>query len=337
MMPQGEEPLDISVEELAAYQETQRAFAANFFRRQIVRYETQLGLDAAVRFTRWWKNYAHTIALFAETQQEFDGEAFSSCDDWLSRWVQRQAKLIIAGEKETAPSPEDEVARIRASWGVTKGALRIPPSIPPRAWKPCKHWGVRWEFIECPWAPEVGQWMPEENQRLCENCAAERESMVGQYSEQTQEMYDKHRPFVRKRLHEELLPYTKQTGQHPQFDDIEQRVWAKVMTSLGSYESQGTPLAWLRTIVNSVVLDYFKAAYLARRDVRQTQTLGDHPSKALDQIRQVDDLGNPCLPQVKPVSPGAVTQIRKTRPDNTCSLFKINLPQNWIPPKTSVN
>ena len=45
--------------------------------------------------------------------------------------------------------------------------------------------------------------------------------MVGQGSDKTQAMYDWYRPFVRKRLHAELLPYTKQIGQHPQFDDIE--------------------------------------------------------------------------------------------------------------------
>jgi DNA-directed RNA polymerase specialized sigma24 family protein len=282
-------------DEFLEAQAQQRAFASSFFRRQISRYEAELGADAVRSFTRWWTSNSSYVGVSAETQREFDGAAHDVCDLWLNRWAQKKTKQIIAGETEVAPAPMDEVKILSAKWGITKGLpLPIPQPKPVQpTWSPCKHWLKRWGLSD----------VPEDDMPECDNCKAERILRAAGDSDKTQAMYDWYRPFVRKRLHAELLPYTKQIGQHPQFDDIEQLVWAKVMVSIDGYDPQGMPFAWLRTVVNSVVKDYFAGAYLDRRDTRKTQSLGDNPDKALDQIRVVDERGNPCLPQEKPVSP----------------------------------
>ncbi|MFZ3277989.1 MAG: hypothetical protein WA182_13895 [Candidatus Sulfotelmatobacter sp.] len=268
-------------DEFLEAQAQQRAFSSSFFRRMVPNYQTQLGPDAAKNFTRWWTSNCPFIGVASSTQREFDGAAHDACNFWLTRWTQRKMKQVLAGEPEAPPTENDEVSKIRASWGVTKNqVLRIPPSIPERGWRPCKHWSAYGEE--------------------CENCKAEIE--IDEHAKRAGRLYDQYRPFVRKRLHAELLPYTKQIGQHPQFDDIESLVWEKVTTSIGSAQVE-TPFAWLRTVVASVVLDYFDGAYRKKRDVRKTQTLGDMPDKALDQMRVVDERGNICLPQEKPVGP----------------------------------
>ncbi|MGA2876895.1 MAG: hypothetical protein ABSE82_15355, partial [Nitrososphaerales archaeon] len=131
MMNDNLEGLDFTEEELAVYSVRRQAFAANFFRRQVARYKQYLEPSAVAGFTRWWTGCTDGFRLFTETQQEFDGQAFAACDVWLERWVKRQAKAIVAGKiEETPPSQDkqkqDEVARIRASWGLsTTDAKRI--------------------------------------------------------------------------------------------------------------------------------------------------------------------------------------------------------------------
>ena len=109
----------ITEEELAAYSVMRQAFAANFFRRQIAKYEQHLGSSAIAAFTRWWNSRVDSFRLFTESQREFDGQAFDACDRWLERWVKQQAKAIATGKIETSPSPDQEVSRIRASWGIS--------------------------------------------------------------------------------------------------------------------------------------------------------------------------------------------------------------------------
>ena len=109
----------ITEEELAAYSVMRQAFAANFFRRQIAKYEQHLGSSAITAFTRWWNSRVDSFRLFTESQREFDGQAFEACDRWLERWVKQQVKTIATGKIETPSSPDQEVSRIRASWGIS--------------------------------------------------------------------------------------------------------------------------------------------------------------------------------------------------------------------------
>lgn len=245
--------------------ETQRAFAANFLRRQLPRYEAELGQDAARSFIRWWTASSPYIGLAAETQREFDGAAHYSCDFWLNGWAQRKTRRIVTGEgAEAAPSPDDEAAQLRAKWGVTKNqALRIPPSVPQKAWRPCKHWDTT--------PVKDGE---EDERRMCPNCAADREGMVGQYSEQIQSMYDQHRRFVWKQLHERLRVRTS-LAIHPEFYDIESKVWTTVNVRIAGYDDRGQPLAWLKSVIHSTVEDYFKEKYRTKRGALVTSNTTD--------------------------------------------------------------
>jgi hypothetical protein len=119
---------DLTEEELVAYSIKRQAYAANFFRRQVARYEQHLEPSAVTAFTRWWNSRRDSFRLFTETQQKFDGQAFPACDSWLERWMKRKANALVTGEVEKAPtsSQDDEANRIRAAWGLsTLDAKRI--------------------------------------------------------------------------------------------------------------------------------------------------------------------------------------------------------------------
>lgn len=280
---------DFSAEDFATLHAIRRGFAKEFFRQQAAQYEAQLGSDAAVPFTRWWTEYGASIAPFAETQSEFDKEAYRHCDKWLSRWARRQLKAIASGQPPTKvpPTLDDEVKRLSAAWGVTKNQiLRVPPSIPSKTWKPCKHWGGK---------------------DLCQNCKAERDGMVGDSSAQVQAMFDNHRPFVRKQLHAELRSRTN-SGQHPEFRDIESQVWMTVKVRIEGYAERGQPIAWLKTVVHSTVQDYFKGKFRDMRDERKTANMGAGTALdlALDQNICTDETGDNVRPMVKSVKPEGV-------------------------------
>ena len=118
-------------EELAAYSILRQAFAASFFRRQLARYKESLP-SAVKDFTKWWNGCINGFSLFNETQQEFDRQSFAACDVWLERWIKQQAQAMATGKIETPPQDkqEQEVARIRASWGIsTADAKRISKTI----------------------------------------------------------------------------------------------------------------------------------------------------------------------------------------------------------------
>lgn len=111
----GNPDTGIDEEILAAYSLKRQMFAANFFRRQVARYKDYLEPSAVAAFTRWWSRVVNGFNQFAETQREFDGQAFAACDDWLARWMARRAKDIVAGKIEMASSQDkeqDEIARI---------------------------------------------------------------------------------------------------------------------------------------------------------------------------------------------------------------------------------
>jgi hypothetical protein len=112
---------DFTEEELAAYSVMRQAFAANFFRRQVARYEQYLEPAALTGFTCWWNKHIDGFRLFTESQHDFDGQAFSACDRWLERWVKRRTKAILTGEVEKSPtsSQDDEVSRLKAKWGIS--------------------------------------------------------------------------------------------------------------------------------------------------------------------------------------------------------------------------
>jgi hypothetical protein len=101
--------------------ELRRRFAADFYRRQQPKYETALGHAASVDFTRqWreWREYREAINQQARTQREFDKSAFAFCDEWLRKWTPEKIEQVTSGEPEVPPTPEDEVARLSAAWGV---------------------------------------------------------------------------------------------------------------------------------------------------------------------------------------------------------------------------
>ena len=107
--------------------ELQRKFAANLYRTLLPKYEAALGHAAVVNFTRWWcqwRTYRTITNQFARTQREFNIEAQSAVDGWLNTWVRDTTQKIIDGEPEVAPTPEDDVERIKSAWGVDE-AVKI--------------------------------------------------------------------------------------------------------------------------------------------------------------------------------------------------------------------
>jgi hypothetical protein len=122
----------VTEEQLAAYSIRRQAYAASFFRRQVAKYEQHLEPSAVSTFTCWWNKGIDGFRLFTESQQDFDGQAFAACDRWLERWTKRRTKAILTGKIETASQSQDEqeVSRIRASWGIsTLAAKRISTAI----------------------------------------------------------------------------------------------------------------------------------------------------------------------------------------------------------------
>ena len=76
------------------------------------------------------------------------------------------------------------------------------------------------------------------------------------------------RPFVRQRIHAELLPYTGGKV-YPGFDDLEQKVWTSIAASIAGYRDAKTPLAWLRPVVQGVVVKHFRDSWRQMRDLRK--------------------------------------------------------------------
>lgn len=146
-------------------------------------------------------------------------------------------------------------------------AARLEPKVPEpepdpkpapvwKRWERCKHWG---------------------GERKCPRCT--RPQLIGPMK-RAQMLYEDHRGHVLDRLHGELLTYTG--GRNPRdnapFDDLENAVWVRVATNVESFATSpdlaaGGVLAWLSTIVHSVVRDHYKHVFAKRRDVRKETPL----------------------------------------------------------------
>jgi len=174
-----------------------------------------------------------------ESREAFDAEA-------------RQRLALHVGRKfppkpEPTPEPESDES----------------PSRMPR--QSCKHYNPFSDY-ECP-------------RCKAKKTAAEKEHAGVMALADT--MYRKHGMFVKSRIHAELQPYTGGKP-FPSFDDLEQVVWRGIASRIETYTPQASPttgkemqLTWLRSVVHSVVIDYFKREYAAKRGNNKTVSLGD--------------------------------------------------------------
>lgn len=130
-------------------------------------------------------------------------------------------------------------------------------------WTPCKHYG---------------------GERLCERCKAEQTATGLRYAgamKLADAMYEKYRPFVRKRIHAELNPYTGGKA-YPGFDDLELECWQAVAARIEKYIDHATPMAWLKVIIRGTVADHFKRTLAAKRGADKTVPLDfDPPNEPL--------------------------------------------------------
>jgi hypothetical protein len=164
----------------------------------------------------------------------------------------RQRLALHVGKRLPAPTPKPAP----------------PASIPDddesyQPWTPCKHFG---------------------GTRECSRCKAKKTAAGRKHVSAMRladDMYRDHEMFVKSRIHAELQPYT---GGKPfsSFDDLEQVVWRGIASRIETYNPQASPttgkemqLTWLRRVVHSVVIDYFKREYAAKRGNNKTVSLGD--------------------------------------------------------------
>jgi len=67
-------------------------------------------------------------------------------------------------------------------------------------------------------------------------------------------------------------------------DDLVQQVWDNVLKRIGGYKDQGLkhgPIAWLKSVAYSTVIDWFKGEYRQCRDVRKNVPLPDENSREM--------------------------------------------------------
>jgi hypothetical protein len=136
---------------------------------------------------------------------------------------------------------------------------------PPPVWRPCRHYDRdSLREMECP------------------RCGL-KPKLLGPMA-RAQALYEDHRGHVLDRLHGELLTYTD--GRNPRdnapFDDLENEVWQRVAKRVESFATSpdlasGGVLAWLSTIVHSVVRQHYKGIFRHKRDVRKETVLPDDP------------------------------------------------------------
>lgn len=119
---------------------------------------------------------------------------------------------------------------------------------------PCKHWGGSRECPTC----------------LRENAAAG-VRLAGALAI-ADRMFQEHRAFVLTRIYGECLPFTGGRA-YSQIDDLEQNVWQAVTARIAKYENRDQPLAWLKTVVHSIVVNHFRDEFRKKRDVRKTVQL----------------------------------------------------------------
>lgn len=181
--------------------------------------------------------------------------------DLIDAWATKGAPDPLADTwrtiKTQLPEPEPQVeAPVPAP---TLEQLPPPPVPPLMRTSECRHFGGNWFCWQC----------KREN--------AEAKVVLAGVMHLAQEMFEKHRAFVRDRMHTELTPYTNGES-YPLFDDLEQQIWAGVTARIARYEDRSQPLAWLKTVVHSVVTDHFKRVWAKKRGAAVTEPLvGDVP------------------------------------------------------------
>jgi DNA-directed RNA polymerase specialized sigma24 family protein len=91
-----------------------------------------------------------------------------------------------------------------------------------------------------------------------------------------------YREFVQYQIKTELFPWTNGTD-HPEFDDIEQKVWQTVAARIAKYEDTAQPMAWLKVVVHSAVLDYIRRKFAEKRGAMVTGALDFDPASGSQQ------------------------------------------------------
>lgn len=115
---------------------------------------------------------------------------------------------------------------------------------------------------------------------LCVNCRYQQFISTFKASasmRKAQEMWDKYRKFVRARCRAEMRKYTE-SGEvnEAQLDDMEMAVWKQVAAKIDQYKDRGLkhgPLAWLKTVIFSVVNNYYRDSWRQCRDIRKETSL----------------------------------------------------------------
>lgn len=155
----------------------------------------------------------------------------------------------------------DELLATIDGWRpATPAPVPTPTSAPesPR-WTPCRHFG---------------------GDRLCKRCVTENTRAGIIYAgamAKADAMFKEHRAFVQYRIKAELFPWTNGPD-HPEFDDIEQKVWQTVAARIATYEDTGTPMAWLKVVVHSAVIDYIRRTFAGKRGATVTGPLDFDPA-----------------------------------------------------------
>jgi Sigma-70 region 2 len=190
--------------------------------------------------------------------------------DSLSKYDQACDYAISALGAETASqyfprlkkfsrfAPLEDLYALIESWQQPIPKITLPEPPPPEPWSPCK----RWHFG---------------GDKSCDYCTLKDKKAGLIYAGANaiaQKLFEAPvseggcRPFVRQRIHAELLPYG---GRPYSFDDIEQKVWASIAASIAGYRDAETPLAWLRPLVHGVVIKHFRDQWRQMRDFRKEE------------------------------------------------------------------
>jgi DNA-directed RNA polymerase specialized sigma24 family protein len=153
--------------------------------------------------------------------------------------------------------------------------LKGLPLVVDDAWEPCSHWNHT----------RVTQ-----SKRLCPTCQrvqfeAYAEKVEGGPQLKThagcmraaEDMWldEKNKKIVRRTVRQACRKYTGGKA-YEQLDDLVQQVWDNVLKRIGGYKDQGLkhgPVAWLKSVAYSTVIDWFKGEYRLCRDVRKNVPL----------------------------------------------------------------
>ncbi len=166
-----------------------------------------------------------------------------------------------------------------------EGLQPEPSHVPPR-WTPCRHFGGSRVCPRCEReAAELDRAITE-IQAIADGLGSVELTTIAGTMARAQTMWVQYHKFVHLRVRAELRPYSR--GGHPycQMSDVENAVWERVAKKIGSFRDRGLkrgPEAWLRVVVHSVVLDWFKTEFRQCRDARLTESLTEDqlvPSEA---------------------------------------------------------